>query len=43
MINTALRYAGKELHVFPLRPNTKNPLPGSHGCKDGTTDTETIK
>ena len=41
----ALRYAADGFHVFPCRPNGKEPM-GSlvpNGCLDATTDVETIK
>lgn len=38
----ALWYAGAGLHVFPLTPGSKIPLPGSRGFKDATTDAEQI-
>lgn len=35
---SALWYAKKGLRVFPLRPGGKQPRPGSHGCKDASSD-----
>jgi len=39
---TALKYASKGLHVFPVKPGAKTPLT-KHGCKDATTDAEAIQ
>ena len=39
----ALWYAHLGLRVFPLQPHAKVPRPGSHGCKDATTDIEQIQ
>lgn len=38
LIGAALWYAGLGIPVFPLQPRGKQPLPGSHGFKDATTD-----
>lgn len=35
-------YASMNLKVFPLRPGTKLPYTGSHGCKDATTNPDQI-
>src|SRR5437870_12301185 len=43
MLDATLRYASKGLHVFPIMPDAKIPFAGTHGCKDGTTDAETIR
>ena len=40
--DAALEYADLGFYVFPLRPQGKKPLPGSHGLLDATTDPETI-
>lgn len=40
---SALWYAASGLAVFPLRPGQKVPMPGSHGCKDATTDEATVR
>lgn len=39
---SALWYAKRGLRVFPLRPGGKQPQPGSHGCKDATSDTTRV-
>ncbi len=36
--SSAVRYALRGLHVFPLSPGTKIPLRDTHGCLDATTD-----
>ena len=42
LLGAALWYAEQGLHVFPLTPQAKVPLPGSHGCKAATTDVHHI-
>lgn len=39
----ALWYAEAGLHVFPIQPGEKTPYPGTHGCKDATSDPDTIR
>lgn len=39
----ALWYAEQGFHVFPLQRGSKIPLPGGHGCKDATSDTEQVR
>lgn len=39
----ALWYAEQGLRVFPLTPGGKVPLPGTHGCKDATSDPDAIR
>ena len=41
-IDAALYYAGKGLRVFACQPGRKLPFGGGHGCKDATTDRDTI-
>lgn len=43
LLASALYYASVGLHVFPLTPGAKVPLPGSHGCKDATTDEAQVR
>lgn len=38
MVASALWYAERGLHIFPLQPRLKIPHKGSRGCKDATTD-----
>ena len=38
LASSAVRYALRGLHVFPLSPGTKIPLRDTHGCLDATTD-----
>jgi hypothetical protein len=40
---SALWYASKGLHVFPVQAGGKQPYPGTHGCKDATTDQDQIR
>jgi hypothetical protein len=35
---SALWYAKQGLHVFPVQAGGKQPYPGTHGCKDATTN-----
>lgn len=41
-LSAAITYAEAGLRVFPLKPKGKQPLPGTHGCTDGTTDKNII-
>lgn len=41
-LSAAITYAEAGLRVFPLKPKGKQPLPGTHGCTDGTTDKKII-
>lgn len=43
LLASALWYAEQGLHVFPLQPGLKTPMPKSHGCKDATTDADVIR
>lgn len=43
MLDLALHYARSGWRIFPLAPLSKVPLPGSHGCKDATTDLRRIE
>ena len=43
LLQAALYYAEHGLSVFPIRPNSKIPLPGSRGFKDATTDPVVIR
>lgn len=43
LLQAALYYASIGLPVFPLQPGTKIPHPGTHGCKDATTDEATVR
>lgn len=38
LLESALEYAAKGWATFPLAPNSKIPMAGSHGYKDATTD-----
>jgi hypothetical protein len=40
---SALWYASKGLHVFPVQSGGKQPYPGTHGCKDAATDPDQIR
>lgn len=42
LINDALALAELGYRVFPLAPNSKQPLPGSRGCTEATTDEDQI-
>lgn len=41
--SVALWYAEQGLRVFPLRPGGKQPLPGSRGCLEATSDPDRIR
>jgi putative DNA primase/helicase len=43
LADAAMHYAAQGIPVFPLLPHEKKPLPGSHGCKDATTDAATVR
>lgn len=43
IVSAALWYAERGLKVFPLRPMSKLPRPGSRGCKDATSDPDLIR
>lgn len=43
LLDAALLYASAGFAVFPLRPQSKEPIGGSHGCKDATKDVKLIK
>lgn len=43
LLAAALWYAEQGLHVFPLTPLGKIPLPGTKGFKDATADTDRIR
>ena len=43
LVAAALWYAEQGLRIFPLRPGSKIPFPGSRGLHDATTDPETIR
>ncbi len=40
---SAVRYAGRGLHVFPLSPGTKIPLRGTHGSRDASRDPDRVR
>jgi hypothetical protein len=42
LLPSALWYVDLGLHVFPLQPGAKTPYPGTHGCKDATTNPDAI-
>jgi len=42
-LEAALYYASIGWKVFPLMPGQKIPFPGTHGCKDATTDEAAIR
>jgi hypothetical protein len=42
-LDAALYYAGRAMAVFPITPGTKIPYKHSRGCKDATTDPDTIR
>lgn len=42
LLNAALEYAAAGFRVFPIKERDKKPLPGTHGCTDGTTDKNII-
>lgn len=43
MLDLALWYASQGVEVFPLKPRSKKPLPGSDGFKSATTDETQIR
>lgn len=43
LAGSALWYAARGHKVFPLRPGSKKPHPGTHGCLDATTDADQIR
>jgi Bifunctional DNA primase/polymerase, N-terminal len=43
VLRAALRYAGHGWPVFPVMPDAKEPLPGSHGFWEATTDSAQIR
>ena len=42
MLDAALEYAELGIPVFPLQPSSKEPMKGSHGLLDATTDADQI-
>ena len=42
MLDSAIKYAGRGLRVFPVTPGRKTPLT-EHGCKDATNDVNQIR
>src|SRR5436309_2777009 len=42
MLESAIRYAGRGLRVFPVTPDKKTPLT-EHGCKDATNESNQIR
>ena len=43
LLDEALRLASLGYRVFPLRPGSKVPLPGTHGVHEATTDSSIIE
>jgi hypothetical protein len=43
MLDEALKFAAKGVHVFPLQPGAKVPLKGSRGVKDASVDAVQIE
>ncbi len=41
--SSAVRYALRALHVFPLSPGTKIPLRGTHGLRDASRDPDKVR
>ena len=42
-LDAALEYAELGIPVFPLQPNSKEPMKGSHGLLDASTDADQIR
>jgi len=43
VLAAALWYAEQGLKVFPIQPGSKTPYGGTRGCKDATSDVDTIR
>lgn len=43
LLAAALWYARHDWYIFPLKPRSKEPLPGTHGVKDATNDEKQIR
>ncbi len=43
LASSAVRYAERGLHVFPLAPGTKIPLRGTHGSRDASRDPDRVR
>ncbi len=43
LLDWAIRYSKIGWFIFPLSPNSKIPLPGSHGVSDATNNEDTIR
>ncbi len=43
VLDHALKWAAAGWRVFPLRPNDKRPLPGSHGFHDASCDPDVVR